>query len=81
MVIIQKPQAQITAENYLYLQLLDAIANKDKVTFEAHQPEKIIHDYIHDKNLDIRKLVGYAGKYYNKKTQLHICEIVAAGII
>jgi len=81
MVIIQKPPALITADNYLYLQLLDAIANKDKVTFDARQPKKIILDYIHDKNLDFEKLVGYAGKYYNKKTQLRISEIVAAGIL
>lgn len=81
MVILQRPPAEITADNYLYLQLLDAIANKDQITFDACQPEKIILDYIHDKNLDFRKLVGYAGKYYNQKTQLRIIEIVAAGIL
>lgn len=81
MVILQKPPVEITADNYLYLQLLDAIANKDQIAFDAYRPEKIILDYIHDKDLDFRKLVGYAGKYYNKKTQLRINEIVAAGIL
>jgi hypothetical protein len=81
MVIIQKPQTLITEDNYLYLQLLDAIANKDKVTFDARRPEKIILDYINDKSLDFQKLVGYAGKYYSKKTQIRISEIVATGII
>lgn len=80
MVIIQKPQAQITSDNYLYLQLLDAIENKDKLTFDARQPEKVILNYIQDKNLDFRKLAGYAGKYYNKKTQLRVLEIAAARI-
>ena len=81
MVILQRPPAEITADNYLYLQLLDAIANKDKIIFDARQPEKIFLDYIYDKNLDFQKLVGYAGKYYNKKTQIRISEIVATGII
>jgi hypothetical protein len=80
MVIIQKPQAQITSYNYLYLQLLDAIENKDKLTFDARQPEKVILNYIQDKNLDFQKLAGYAGKYYNKKTQLRVLEIAAARI-
>ena len=79
MVIIQKPRTQITEENYLYLQILDAIMNKDKVTFDVPQPEKIILDYINARKLDFIKLVGYAGKYYNKKTQLRISEIAVAG--
>jgi hypothetical protein len=79
MAIIQKPRAYITEDNYLYLQLLDAIMNKDKVAFDAPQPEKIILDYINARKLDFRKLVGYAGKYYNKKTQLRIGEIAKVG--
>jgi len=75
MVIIQKPRTHITEDNYLYLQILDAITNKDKVTFDVPQPEKIILDYINTRKIDFRKLVGYAGKYYDKKTQLRICEI------
>ena len=79
MVIIQKPRTHITEDNYLYLQLLDAIANKDKVTFDVPQPEKIILDYINTRKLDFIKLVGYAGKYYNKKTQHRVSEIAVAG--
>ena len=78
-IVIQKPRTFITEENYLYLQLLDAITNKDKVTFDVPQPEKIILDYINARKLDFIKLVGYAGKYYNKKTQLRISEIAMAG--
>jgi hypothetical protein len=80
-VIILKPRVQITEDNYLYLQLLDAIANKDKVAFDAIDPEKIILDYINDKKLDFTKLVGYAGKFYNKNTQLRMGEIAAAGLL
>ena len=80
MVIIQKPRTHITEDNYLYLQLLDAIANKEKVTFDANQPEKIILDYINARKLNFIKLVGYAGKYYNKETQLRICKIAVVGL-
>ena len=79
MTIIQRPRAHITEDNYLYLQLLDAITNKDKVTLDVPQPEKVILEYINARKLDFMKLVGYAGKYYNKKTQLRISEIAAAG--
>jgi len=78
-VIIQKPRTHITEDNYLYLQILDAIANKDKVTFDVPQPEKIILDYIVSRKLDFIKLVWFAGKYYNKRTQLRISEIAGAG--
>ena len=63
------------------MQLLDAITNKDKVTFDVPQPEKIFLDYINARKLDFIQLVGYAGKYYNKKTQLRISEIAVAGTL
>ena len=79
MVIIQKPRTRITEDNYLYLQILDAIANKDKVAFDVHQPEKIFLDYINARKLDFIKLIGYARKYYNKETQARISEIAVVG--
>ena len=79
MVIIQKPRTRITEDNYLYLQILDAIANKDKVAFDVPQPEKIFLDYINVRKLDFVKLVGYARKYYNKETQARISEIAVVG--
>ena len=79
-VVIRKPRVQITEDNYLYLQLLDAVANNEKVPFDALHPETIILNYIKDKKLDFRKLVGYAGMHYNKKTQLRIGEIAATGL-
>lgn len=81
MIIIEKPQTHITEDNYLYLQILDAIANKDKVTFDVPQPEKHFLDYINSRKLDFLKLVGIAGKYYNKKTQLRISEIAVARLL
>jgi hypothetical protein len=80
-VVIRKPRVQITKDNYLYLQLLDAIANKEKVPFDALHPKTIILNYIKDNKLDFRKLVGYAGMHYNKKTQLKIGKIATAGLL
>ncbi|MGB3703325.1 MAG: hypothetical protein WA997_18845 [Anaerolineales bacterium] len=80
-VVIRKPRVEITEDNYLYLQLLDAIANKDKLTFDALHPETIILNYIKDRKLDFKKLVGYAGMHYNEKTLSRISKIASAGII
>jgi len=79
-VVIQKPRVAITEDNYLYLQLLDVIANKEKLAFDALHPETIILNYIKDNKLDFRKLVGYAGIHYSKKTQKKLGEIAAAGL-
>ncbi len=81
MVEIRKPRADITEENHHYLQLLDAIADKEKLPLDALNPEAIILDYINDKKLDFRKLLGYAAKHYNKKTQLSIGKIAAVGLL
>lgn len=78
-VIIKKPKTQITEENYRYLQLLDAIENKDKIPMDVENPEKVIRGYIDNKEILLGKLVEYAGKYYNKTTQLRLIRIIAAG--
>lgn len=76
-VVIRKPVMSVTEGNYLYLQLLDAIENKDKAPIDAIHPEKIILDYIRNNNLDFVKLVAYASKYYRKETLLRIGDIAA----
>ncbi len=77
-VVIRKPVTTVTEENYRYLQLLDAIENKDKVPIDASHPEKIILFYIKNNSLDFIKLVAYANKYYRKETLLRIGEIAAS---
>jgi len=58
-----EPRVQITEDNYLYVQLLDAIANKEKVPFDALHPETIILNYIKDNKLDCTKQQGKQGNY------------------
>lgn len=77
-VVIRKPTVVVTDENHLYLQLLDAIENKDKVSIDALHPEKIIFDHIKNNKLDFVKLVAYANKYYRKEILLRIGEIAAS---
>jgi len=79
-VALRKPKLEVTEENYRYLQLLDAVENKEKVPIDAPHPERIILDYIKNNNLDIKKLVAYAHKYYRKEILLQIGEIVASEV-
>jgi len=76
--VIRKPPTEVTEENYLYLQLLDAIENKDKVPIDALHPEKSIFDHIKKNNLNFVKLVAYASKYYKREILLRIGEIAAS---
>jgi hypothetical protein len=80
-ILIRKPIVMVTDENYRYLQILDVIENKDKVSIDALHPEKIIFNYIKDNNLDFEKLVAYASKYYRKETLLRVGEIVACELL
>lgn len=77
-VVIRKPPVKVTEQNYQYLQLLDAIENKDKIPIDVHHPEKIILNYIRKNQLDFIKLVAYAGKFYRKEILLCIGKIAAS---
>ncbi|MDD3926795.1 MAG: hypothetical protein PHT33_09075 [bacterium] len=76
--VIRRPPATVTEENHQYLQLLDAIANKDHVPIDAHHPETFFLDYIRKNGLDFAKLVAYGSKYYKKEMLLRIGEIAAS---
>lgn len=78
-VIIKKPKVQITKDNYLYLQLLDAIENKDKIGLDAPNPEELLWVYINQNGLELKKLFAYAKENYNTKTKDRIFNIVAVG--
>lgn len=74
---IQKPKTMVNQENYQYLQLLDAIENKEKVAYDIPQPEKHIYDYILEKGLDMKRLFEFAKQYYNETTCKKIFNIYA----
>lgn len=64
---ILKPKITIDNENYLYLQLLDIIENKDNINIEADNFDEIIFKIIDNNNLEFEKLIKYARITNNKK--------------
>lgn len=62
-VVLRKPRTEINAENYLYLQLLDILENKDRAVLDVPNPQDVINKFIEINNLDYGKLLGYANKY------------------
>lgn len=65
-VIIRKPKIEVTNENFLYLQLLDVLANKDKVNIEVENEKEIIYDFIKKNELELEKIMYYAKLTKNK---------------
>lgn len=61
-VIIRKPKIEINNDNYLYLQLLDILINKDQVNVEVENKKDIIFDFINRNNLKMDRIFYYAKK-------------------
>lgn len=66
-VIIRKPKIEINNENYLYLQLLEVLTNRDNVYIEVDNEKDIIYDFIKRNNLELEKIMYYAKKTNSKK--------------
>ncbi len=79
-VILRRPPTEVTDINYRYLQLLDAIENKEKLPADALDPDQLILEYIHRYELDFLKLAGYASRYYRREVLLRLGEL-AAGVL
>jgi len=65
-VIIRKPKIKVTNENYKYLQLLDILANDDKINIEVENEEDILYQYMKEYELDFEKVLKYARETNNK---------------
>ena len=74
-VIIRKPNTLVNKDNIFYLQLIDAIENKDKVNIDSYNPTGIFEDYITRNNIDYGKLIAIAAKNYGKEAILRISDI------
>lgn len=66
-ITIRKPKIKIDNNNYLYLQLLDLLSNKDNIGIESDNQKKIIYDFITNNNLNFEKIFHYAKVTNNKK--------------
>ncbi|MCL2859967.1 MAG: DUF6088 family protein [Oscillospiraceae bacterium] len=66
-VVIRKPKIKVTNDNYMYLQLLDILANNDRIHVEVENEEEILYNYIEEYKLNFEKLLKYARETNNKK--------------
>lgn len=64
---IRKPKIEINNANYLYLQLLDLIVNKDNIKIEVDNEKEIIYNFIKHNNLNWELIFKYAKLTNNKK--------------
>lgn len=78
---LRKPKTTITKENYKYLQMLDAIENRKKTSIDAINPNKVLHRYLKENNIDFGRLIAFAGKYYGEETLKGIAEIAQEELI
>jgi hypothetical protein len=74
-IVLRKPRVIVNEKNYKYLQLLDLIENKEKISFDNANPITILLAFIQRNNLDFGKLLGYAKKYYSTRTVSHLAEL------
>jgi len=73
-VVIRKPYLQVTHDNFIYLQVLDIIENKDGVVFDIPKPFEAINNIIEKHKLDYGKLLGIA-THYAEKVILNLAKV------
>lgn len=76
-VTAKKPVVQINAENYEYLQLLDAIENMSVIHVDADNPEELIRTVARERKTKPIDLIFYARQFYPVKTLLRTVDIFA----
>lgn len=76
-ITIKKPPVKINNDNYLYLQLLDLLANRDKISIEVDEQttKNIIYNLIKENNLQFDKIFYYAKITNNKKAIENLYEL------
>ncbi|MDR3185207.1 MAG: hypothetical protein LBU04_00090 [Christensenellaceae bacterium] len=66
-VVLRPPRTEVTEGNFRYLQVLDIVDNKDGVAYETDDVIGKFNEIIRRFNLDFRRLVGMAKRYYPQK--------------
>ena len=74
-IIIKAPKVKLNNQNYLYLQLIEIIANKEKINIESKNYYEIIMKFIKENNLDFEKIIKYTRETKNKKVMDVLYEI------
>ncbi len=78
-VTVRPPKTKITADNKLYLQLLDAFEKMDKAPIDAAQPYRTIAAYIQKRNLQYETLLALADQHYAKNILPHLARTAREG--
>ncbi|HYE82306.1 MAG TPA: nucleotidyl transferase AbiEii/AbiGii toxin family protein [Clostridia bacterium] len=77
-VVLRRSVMNISVETRPYLQLLDALENKDKTPIDAENAQEQLARFAVQNNIDFRKLIAYAKKYYTKEVIWQIAELAAS---
>lgn len=80
-IVIRKPRTLVTEENYKYLQLLDLLENKEKVSYDIADPVTLLLSFVQNYHLDFGILLGYAKKYYPIRTLSKLAELATRTIM
>lgn len=76
---IHPPRVKVTAENRLYLQILDAMEMMEKAPIDTDHPYRLIAEYIHKRNLQYQHLLALAGRCYSPKTLQYLANTANEG--
>lgn len=74
-VVLRIPKMIVTKENFKYLQVLDAVENRDNVIIDSTNPIEILNEYIVKNQLDFGKLIAIAMQKYKKEVFLRVAKI------
>ena len=78
-IALKKPKVEVDEENYLYLQILDAIENMEKIPTDIDDVLTVFYQYIEKKGLKLERLFNLAVNYYKKDTLVKLGEVAAVG--
>lgn len=78
-ILVKKPVTKVTAENYRYLQILDAIRDLPKTQIDAENPNALLHSFVQQHALEPVKILAYARQYYPQKTLLKLVNVLVEG--
>ncbi len=77
-VILRRPLMNVNEETRPYLQLLDAIENKDRTPVDVENAQGRLAKFVVQNNLDFKKLIAYARRYYSKEVVWQIAELAVS---
>ena len=77
-VVLRRPLMNVTAETRAYLQLLDALENKDKTPIDVENAQERLARFAVQNSIDFKKLIAYAKKYYRREVVWQVAELAAS---